>query len=399
MAGGAQQGSGGGGGKDNHMGFLWILFGLFILGWIIWYLFQPQLVRGFFYFKLAEISVISFFTDQLSSLRTWILTANPRTVTMGQIVVVSNAVGQFIRIPAALLLFILGALVYFTDIRLKFKRTYNMETLAEAERANWPQITPVVGLDLVNEDIDEGQWAMAMTPLQFVKKHKLIILHEATSRHQFKVHGLPPTMELVPNKANAVFAAQMGKAWMGIDSLSIHAKALFAVFAARIGRDAPGGRALLRQISASAHTGKLDFSGVEVLLAKHRDHKQVIQIIQSHAYELGVMASMLAVARDDGVLATAEFLWLKPLDRSLWYMLNSVGRRTAFCEIAGPFAHWLAEKAIGKKLRSPMVAEATRGLAIALETIIYTDEDYLPSPSILSIEGEEAENRLIEGQR
>ena len=57
-----------------------------------------------------------------------------------------------------------------------------------------------------------------------------------------------------------------------------------------------------------------------------------------------LIASLLEMARIDGVLASAEFLWLKPVDRRMWYMLNCVGRQTAVAEIAGLFAHWQAEK-------------------------------------------------------
>ena len=88
------------------------------------------------------------------------------------------------------------------------------------------------------------------------------------------------------------------------------------------------------------------------------------------------MASLLELARDDGVLAGAEFLWLKTIDRPLWYMLNSVGRRTAFPEVAGPFGHWMVEKRLRRPLKTPMVAEAIDGLEEAVAEVIYKpDED------------------------
>ena len=398
MAGAPTQQAGGGGGKDNHMGFLWILFGLFIFAAIIWYLFRAQLVQVFFYFKLAEIRIISLFTPKLTSLQAWIIQANPKTVTAGQLTAIAGAVGHYVRIPGAIVLIGLAAFVYCTDIRLKFKKTYSMESLTQAEKGNWPQITPVVDLDLVNQDIDEGKWAMALTPLQFVKKHQLIVLHQTKSEYQYKASQLPPTMALIENKANAVFVAQMGRAWSGIDNLPRHAKALFAVFAAKMNRDSDGASDLLHKIALSSKMGQLDFSGVAPLLDKHRKHKSVLAITRAHAYELGVMASMLSAARDDGVLASAEFLWLKPLDRKLWFMLNNVGRRTAFCEVAGPFAHWLAEKAMGRMLRTPMITQATLGLKIALDTIIYTDDDKQATPSDLMPPDEQATALNIEGE-
>jgi intracellular multiplication protein IcmP len=57
-------------------------------------------------------------------------------------------------------------------------------------------------------------------------------------------------------------------------------------------------------------------------------------------------------------------------------MLNSIGRQTAFTEIAGPFAHWLAERRLERKLSVPMVDEAVNALDTALKDVLYVpDED------------------------
>ena len=93
-----------------------------------------------------------------------------------------------------------------------------------------------------------------------------------------------------------------------------------------------------------------------------------------HAYVLTTMATLLQMARTDGVVATADFLWLKPVDRRLWYMLNSIGRQTVVPEISGPYAHWLAEKKIGRPLVAPMVKEAVTGLEAAVAEILYIAE-------------------------
>src|SRR4029079_9643029 len=113
----------------------------------------------------------------------------------------------------------------------------------------------------------------------------------------------------------------------------------------------------------------LDYSGVDELLKKHINSKDVQTILKSHAYVMTVMASMLEKARDDGVQASADFLWLKPRDRRLWYMMNTVGRQTPFIEVAGVYAHWIAEKEAGKRILVPMVEEASKALEIALKEV------------------------------
>ena len=44
-----------------------------------------------------------------------------------------------------------------------------------------------------------------------------------------------------------------------------------------------------------------------------------------------------------GVLAPAQFLWVRGADRNLWYPLNNQGRRSFHTEGAGAMAHFMAE--------------------------------------------------------
>lgn len=122
-------------------------------------------------------------------------------------------------------------------------------------------------------------------------------------------------------------------------------------------------------------TGKLDFTGVSEAAMKYANDKAVQKVIGKHAYVLTVMASLLELARNDGVFATSDFLWLKPVDRRLWYMLNTVGRQTAVPEVAGVYAHWITEHKIQRPLLVPMIDEAVKGLEIALNEIVYEPEE------------------------
>ena len=56
-------------------------------------------------------------------------------------------------------------------------------------------------------------------------------------------------------------------------------------------------------------------------------------------------------------------------------MLNSVGRRTAFPEVAGPFGHWVVEKRLRRPLQTAMVEEAINGLEEAISEVIYKPDD------------------------
>jgi intracellular multiplication protein IcmP len=69
-----------------------------------------------------------------------------------------------------------------------------------------------------------------------------------------------------------------------------------------------------------------------------------------------------------GVLAPAQFVWLKLVDRRLWYALHSLGFETdgfgrylhpnPRIEAAGARDHWVAERIAGRPLLKPEIERA-----------------------------------------
>jgi intracellular multiplication protein IcmP len=363
-----------GGGSDGSAGILWAIAAIFATLAGVWYGFKNYIIYYFFRLKIIEISLFSHFTHNLDDVRYTILQMNPGTTSLADMMTIGSAVGYYLRIPCIVIIMALAVTVFFTNTVRVFKRIYDMRILRTLEQVNWPQISPVAGLDLIKEDIDKGPWAMSMTPIQFCKRHRLLEeFKRAPSEGVARKDWSKIEVSLKRGQANKTFIMQLGPLWGGTNRLPPHVKALFAIFAGRFNSD-PAAVNMLKQLSASAPT-KLDFSGVDQLLKKHEGTKLVQQAMASHAYVLTVMATMLTLARMDGVQASADFLWLKPLDRRLWYTLNTVGRQTPFTEVAGVFAHWVAEKEMGKKILIPMVEEATNALEQALKEIIYKPDE------------------------
>jgi intracellular multiplication protein IcmP len=373
-----QQGS-----SDGSLDFLWMM-GLIVAGIAaIWYFAHNEITAFVFSARLYEIYLIQYVlasyaavasylhlpvpnTDGLLSVLN-IIHSKPGNVELKKLIDVSTVVGQFLSYPVALIIAVLSVAAYFTNITSRFKHTYSMNTLKKSENRIWPEVTPVMKVDLVSKDLDQGPWAMSLSPMLFAKKHKLLIENQE--------NGHKKTVTLNEGAAQRVFALQVGQFWRNVETLPMYQQALFAIFLSRANHDRTDADRLLAQIAASATSDKLDFSGVKQVVAKYKNSKHTQFATQRHAYVLTAMATLLELARTDGVLATAEFLWLKPVDRPLWYMLNSVGRRTAFAEISGAYAHWLAEKKMNRPLKVPMVDEAVKGLGLALKEITYEPEE------------------------
>lgn len=93
--------------------------------------------------------------------------------------------------------------------------------------------------------------------------------------------------------------------------------------------------------------------------------------LSRHAFTYTGLMTLLEAAREGSTLAPSTFRWLKGKNRTLWFALNCVGKKVAFTESAGTFAHWLLERQA--KLAIPH-AEVTEAI-IALKTALGLDPD------------------------
>lgn len=382
------RGGGGGGGNpqgDQITNFFWLIVLVAGICILLWWQEQSLIVRFVFMVRTYEIFILKFFSDlyngfafvigtprlpveRLTDLELQMWSADPTQVPFRMVANISDAVGAWLRFPMAILLVGMGLFLYFTHGNSRFRQTYDAQMLRKAEAENWPQITPVLNLDLVHTDINQGPWAMAQQPIDFARTNGLleIIKDTKSGKELFGIKRGP---------AHRIFVMQLGPLWRGARALPIHLQALLVIFCARALRERAVADRFITQISASAkEIGHLNFSGITEQLAKYEKSNLIAWVTKRHAYTSTCLGTLLAIARVDGVLASAEFLWLKPVDRRMWYMLNCVGRQTAFPEVGGVFAHWLAEKKVGRALRVPMVKEAVNALDIAVKEILYVPE-------------------------
>lgn len=385
--GGGEQGGGGGGG-DRTFDFLWGVVVVIAIGFLSWYYGRVQIAMAIFRLRLIEIYAINFIiifwlkfihffnlplpSPNLTALNNWIDFIHKNyggEIDFQILAKLSTETGNYVRYFVVFILLILALILYFGGTIQNFRNTFNMTRLRATEHQNWPQISPIMAADLLNKDLDQAPWAMALSPMKYCKQLDLLNIELKNNK---------PIATLRRGAAFRTLSLQLGSRWTNPSVLPIHLIALFAIFVARICGDKISADNLVDQIAASAVNinSNLNFAGAENLMQKYVNDKRVQKIINIHAYVVTVFASLLASSREAGVLATSEFIWLKPLDRRMWYMLNSVGRSTSVAEISGAFAHWVAEKKLGLPLIVPTVDEAVKGLEIALLEIIYKpDED------------------------
>lgn len=374
-----QQQSGG-----DYVAFFIIIFIVFAGVWLLWH-FQRQLfIYPVFYLRWAELTAVQFCLklyggvlvslgfhspdfSYLEALRRDIISAiaQPEQVTWEVFANVNHVVGSWVRYPFMLMISAMGYYAYSNSKTLHYRTTYGMDSIKKAESVNYPQISPVMRVNLVKADLEKGPWAMAKSPLGYCQEHKLVF---PKSVLDYKVWGLHKSA------AYRLITLQLGPQLVSVDKLPIHVKALISVFVARATSKRKVSNDLIRQLSSSSVTGSVDYTGIQETFESLKGEKLVAWALNRHGYVYTFAATLLEAARSDGVLASSEFLWLKIVDRRLWYMINTVGRQTAVVEVAGPYAHWLAEKKLGRAIKTPMIKEAVNALELAVEDVLYVDE-------------------------
>ena len=371
--------NGGGGQRQNEggeMDIIYIAVGILCAMVVLLYFFHDQILTVLLWIKYYELRLISILipNTHFQGLENWIHMTSVQRVTYGQLGLLSSEIGNVIKVPCAVISVALGAILYIFHPQRLYTDIETTKTLADKVSTVFPAIKVVEELDLVKDSIDEGHWRMAQTPIEFAKHHRLI--QRDPDSGELKINQL---------RAKMAFTAQLGAKWRGVEALRPYEKAIFAVLAAFVNFKRDDAEVVLERIAASIKkknllTGDHDFSGTGVLLKQYAMSPSVTEIVQNHAYVKTVFTEMLNQARRSGIVANSMYLWLKPLDRTLCYTLNNVGRKAVFTEASAVHAHWLTEKQVGYAVQDPIIDKAIHGLGIALKerVVEHNEEDEKP---------------------
>lgn len=213
-------------------------------------------------------------------------------------------------------------------------------------------------------DRDDPVQQRQMSPLEWMRHYKI---------------GLTKKEGLDAEAATVVFARQLGSSWQGVRKAPYYVQAICVMAALNARRD--GRLGALRDRLTEVHVlqpAKAEALSGE-LLAPFLGNADLTEAIDKygskHAFMntavIGIYGAGGPMAAwgggEAGVLSTSMFRWLKPLDRTLWYCLNNVGRRAFHIEGAGGVSHFQAERILQQPLADPYVDGAIEGLESYLE--------------------------------
>ena len=388
--------------RDDHL-FLWCAFLIlvFVVLPALYIAHADSVNRPLLALAKAQIQVFTLFFDEAQTAWTRIAEADPASLSWETMQKVLHYTGSWIRWPFALLLVLFGVAATFMGRVGGLVRRFNMESLLRNNAESFPCLRPVVGRGkylLSPESYDSGPWKIARTPAQFALENELLLNEQGKpfSPEQALKNGLPSTelsawgnARLDEKKALAVLTEQLGKPFEGYEGLSPCRRTLAVAFLAYANGDKKGCVSMLDMVSSSYNEidGNVDCpvltdtafeKRLKKAWARHKDVLSEKNMASHAAYELPWFMALLYRARQKGVLASSQFLWLRPMDRPLWYALNQCGGRAAWAEGFAAWAHYTAEEQEGKALTEPHVAPAVASLKEALSAQGWLTEIFVP---------------------
>lgn len=375
---------------DTHM-FLWVVLLLVVLIVIpAGYAAKAGYINGWL-LSLSKLQLRAFvpFSEEAQTAWAHISGLDPETLTWERMQGVLTYTGKWVRWPFVFLLGMLGAAAIFMGRTRGLVRRLNMESLLRNNAESFACLRPVVGRGnylLSPESYDSGLWRVARSPVQFALEHGLLLDKNGTpfTSDQALRNGLASVdlpaygcARLDEAKTLVVLQEQLGPMLSGFETFSSGRRALAAAFLAYAAGEKKECVGIL-DVVAGSYTETDGKAACSVLkrgdfarrLAKSWGRHQGLlsekTLARHSSYELPWFMALLTRARQKGVLASSQFLWLRPLDRSLWYALNQCGGRAAWAEAFAAWAHYSAEEKAGRALHEPHVVPAIVSLRDAL---------------------------------
>jgi hypothetical protein len=290
-----------------------------------------------------------------------------KDVTLENFWTVRTLVGEQVKWFFAAAIAGLATLVVFKMKGDGFKRTFSLgggkgrgPSLAAEAAKQWKTATASAYFDPDGRDKDI---LPARTPIEWLRDNKITF----------------EDGELDRDGCERAFAEQLGKPWHGIQRADLPTQTVIILAGMHLLR-VKGAMQNREAISMAWAAGGNGTQKMQEVVNEGLANQKLVDAIDKLCGKCGWAATAIITMIDfarkrAGVLPSSDFVWMRRVNRHLWYSVNNVGRRRFHTEGAGAMAHFFAERVVGNPLPEPHVDEAINGV-----------EDYLAEQGIESLE-------------
>lgn len=360
---------------DDVVKFFLVLCTIVLVSIVVWIYLHTQISSGIRWIRVGQLYIIRFFTDNLNELREQLINLEPAQVSIHYLTFTTKWVMSYLKLPVTIILGIFATVSFFLNFDSKYTRKFGLEKIIEEHAKAFPVITPITKLNPLKS---------GFRTLGTAVPSKMAPFAEALSPEEWVAYkAIPmPNNHLDRSVTRQCFLKQLGRRWRSPQKLPVYMQALYVAFAMKAGGLRKESDEFLAELSKcwDPKRGMRFSSPVKKIMRTHIDHPDTGRIIAKlalrHAFTTTAMLRLLQNAREfGGVLAPAQFLWLRAVDRHLWYPLNNLGRAAVHIEASGAIAHYRAEKSANKPIPNPKIEPAVDGLIDYLAKNGYTGEN------------------------
>jgi intracellular multiplication protein IcmP len=264
---------------------------------------------------------------------------------------------------ATAILLVLGFWALFYGPKSQFRRVLDLNHLIKQQSGAFTPITPFVSF---NPSTQPPRPPGAPVPAELPSFAEALGPEEWIAYYDVPV----PDGKVDAEAAARAFGKQLGAPWKGPLHMKPYRQILLAAFCLKSLRKRTESDSMLGRLAA-CWTFQKGFRVDSRLLnearsiLKNRDMSgKILSKCNQHAYENTAMLRALATAREEGgVLAPAQFVWMRGYDRALWYPLNNLGRQAYHMEALGAMCHYKAEKTTQRPIPRPKMEDAVKSIS------------------------------------
>lgn len=349
------------------------------IGYLIWWHFHEQIRSIIRWIRYGEMWIMSWFVDSDYTVDWEGQPVNYRMLMqMAHDLPADRITNEFLgvlsTVTLAPYLFVIIALSMCFGIWALFKgpgsehrRKYDINTLIKKQSNIFPIVAPF---------IDFNPATLPPRPPGAPVPAELPLFAEALSPEEWVVFNEIPIVDkkIDQEATTKAFAKQLGARWRGAKHLAPYKQVMLAAFCLKAARKRADSDAMMGRLARcwSEKGIKIDrqlLREARSVLSNSALSGSVLKKCNEHAWETTAMMRGLATAREEGgVLAPAQFVWLRAYDRALWYPLNNMGRQSLHMEAIGATAHYKAEKLAQRPIPRPKVSDSVKSLSEYIES-------------------------------
>jgi intracellular multiplication protein IcmP len=386
--------------SENAVGWLILLVVFIALGWLFWTFFEYQVKDTLRWVRYGEMKIVTLFTtddytlsftddsgrtynfaydeavENIPKIRTSCeeYPENQRDILMyclndQTMRLISHMAMAPVRYVVVAILLAMGIWAYMYGPKSYYRRKLDMNSLVNHQSRNFPVIAP---FNKFNPSDQPPRPPGSPVPAE------LPLFAEALGPEEWIAYNSIPVPDgkLDERAAQIAFSRQLGPPWRGAARLEPYKQIILASFCLKACRKRSDADDMLGALS-QCWTLEKGLVPDKKLVAKARAilrnkdmAASTLSLCNQHAYQTTAMLRALAHAREEGgVLAPAQFVWLRAHNRNTWYPLNNLGRQSFHMEALGAMAHYKLEKLTQRPIPKPKVDAAVESIRAYMNSV------------------------------